>query len=129
MNAIRILISNELESYREGLAEALRYLRPDAGVFEAEPGDLDRKVERLRPDLVICSRVSPLVKKSVPSWVELYPNCERGSVVSARGERREVAEIQLSDLLDLVDRVEDSLQQHRTAALQAPRAPEDPTAV
>lgn len=103
MNATRILISNELESYREALAEAFRSLRPELDVYEAESFDLDRKVERLRPDLVVCSRVTALVEKSVPVWVELHPEFAPVSVVSISGERREVEGIELQDLLDLVD--------------------------
>lgn len=105
METTRILISNEFESYREALAEAFRAFYPDLDVYEAETYDLDRKVERLRPGLVVCSRVTTVVKKNVPVWVELYPDCAPVSVVSVSGRRKEVESIELQDLLDLVSKV------------------------
>lgn len=103
MNSTRILIANEFESYREALAEAFRTVYPDLDVYEAEPYDLDRKVGRLSPGIVVCSNVTALVRKSVPIWVELYPECAPESTVSVRGRRREVQSIELQELLDLVD--------------------------
>ncbi|HET7479646.1 MAG TPA: hypothetical protein VFJ72_09050 [Rubrobacteraceae bacterium] len=106
MNVKRILISSDLRSYREAVAEAFRQLRPDCDVFEAESGDLNREVLRLHPDLVVCSQATSLVRERVRNWVELYPDCEPYSVVSLEGERSTVADMQLSDLLSVVDRTE-----------------------
>lgn len=103
MNTTRILISNEFESYREALAEAFRAFCPDLEVYEAESYDLDRKVERLHPELVVCSRVTALVRKTVPIWVELHPDCAPVSTVSVSGRRREIESLELQDLLELVD--------------------------
>lgn len=103
MNTTRILISNEFESYREALAEAFRAFYPDLEVYEAESHDLDRKVERLRPELVVCSRVTALVRKTVPIWVELHPDCASVSTVSVSGRRQEIENLELQDLLELVD--------------------------
>ena len=103
MNGARVLVACELKSYREAIASAFRVLRPDVEVFEAEEEDLDREVERLAPDLVVCSRLSERVEDRVPNWVELYPGCGSRSVVSLRGERSTFEEIELSDLLSIVD--------------------------
>lgn len=103
MYTTRILLSNELQSYREALAEAFRTSYPDLDVFEAEPYDVDRKVERLRPDLLVCSRVTPVVKRNVPVWVELYPECASLSVVSVSGRRKEIENIELPELLSLAE--------------------------
>lgn len=103
MKDTRILISNELESYREALLEVFCALYPDLLVFESAPSDLDRKVERLRPSMVICSRATALVKQSVPVWIELYLDYGPLSVVSVAGRRREVENIQIAELLGLVD--------------------------
>jgi hypothetical protein len=102
---MRVLIANELRSYREALAEALRHLRPEAEVVTAEPEGLESRVSRFAPHVVVCDRATGTVH-ALPSWIELYPGYGSRSVVSARSERREVAEIQLSDLLDLVDQVD-----------------------
>ncbi len=106
MSGTRVLVASELQSYRQALASAFRGLRPDVEVFEAEEEDLDREVERLGPDLVVCSRRTPRIEDRAPSWVELYPNHGAHSVVSVLGERSTVEEIQLSDLLSIIDRTQ-----------------------
>lgn len=104
MNATRTLIASELRSYREAIAAVLRDLRSDVEVFEAEPGDLNREVLRLRPDLVICSQATSLLKERVQNWIELYPECEPYSMVCIQGRLETVEEMQLSDLIAIVDR-------------------------
>ncbi|HJQ27749.1 MAG TPA: hypothetical protein VJ827_00280 [Rubrobacter sp.] len=101
MDARRILVANELTSYRETIAVVIRELHPNVEVFEVEAEKLDREVARLRPDLVICSRVTPLVRDVVANWVELYPDCEPFSTLCIGGERTVMKDIQLSDLLSL----------------------------
>jgi hypothetical protein len=103
MNGARVLVACELKSYREAIASAFRVLLPGVEVFEVEEEDLDREVERLAPDLVVCSRLSQRVEVRVPYWVELYPGCGSWSVVSQRSERSTFEEIELSDLLSIVD--------------------------
>ena len=101
MDVRRILIANELTSYRETIALVIRDLHPNVEVFEADPETLDREVTRLRPDLVICSRITSLVGDMVPNWVELYPDCEPFSTLCIGGDRRALEDVQLSDLLSL----------------------------
>ena len=100
----RVLVASELQSYRQALAAAFRELRPGVEVFEVEEDDLDGEVERLGPDLVVCSRLTSRIEDRAPSWVELYPNHGAHSVVSVLGERSTVKEIQLCDLLSIIDR-------------------------
>lgn len=101
MNARRVLVANELASYRQSLATVLRELRPGVEVFEACPETLDRVVLRLLPDLVICSRVTSVVRDRVPNWIQLYPDCEPFSTLCVGGECRTMGDVQLSDLLSL----------------------------
>jgi hypothetical protein len=103
MNSARVLVACELRSYREAIAAAFRLLRPNVEVFEVEEEDLDREVGRLGPDLVVCSRRTARVENHAPNWIELYPDYGPRSVVSVRGERSTIEEIQLSDLLSVVD--------------------------
>jgi hypothetical protein len=103
MKGARVLVACELKSYREAIASAFRVLRPGVEVFEVEEEDLDREVERLAPDLVVCSTLSERVEGHVPNWVELYPGCGSRSLVSQRGERSTFEEIELSDLLSIID--------------------------
>ena len=101
-----ILVASELTCYRQALAGAFRELRPNSEVFEAESEFLDQAVERLGPDLVVCDAVSIRVQTETPCWVELYADHEDRSLVSVRGERSIIEQIQLADLLSLIDRSE-----------------------
>ena len=101
MDVRRILVANELTSYRQTIAIAIRELYPQVEVFEADSGALDWEVDRLTPDLVICSRVTPAVRERVANWVELYPSCTPFSTFCIRGESRAMGDVQLSDLLSL----------------------------
>ncbi len=103
MNAKRILVAHELICYREAIAEALRDMRPGVEVFEVEVASLDREVRLLLPDMVVASKVTRLIEGRMPIWVELYRDCESLSVVSIRGERSTVEDMQLSDLVLLID--------------------------
>jgi len=101
MGTRRILVANELTSYRQAIALAIRDLRPELEVYEAAPDVLDGEVARLCPDLVICSRVTHVVESRATNWVELYPDCKSYSTFSVGGERKKLEEVQLSDLLSL----------------------------
>ncbi len=103
-NIRHVLVANELASYRESIAAVLRYSFPDLEVFEANSAELNREVLRLRPELVICSKATALVRDRVPNWVELYPEHAGHSVASEGGRRTEFAEIQLLDLIGILDR-------------------------
>ena len=104
MYEIRILMTNEPRSYRETIALALKMKYPHAEVATAEPGASDAEVARLGPQLVICSRVTDLIKMMVPTWVELYSEYGQNSIVSFEGRCSTVADIDLEDLIYLVDR-------------------------
>ena len=97
------MVACELTSYREAIAAAFRLLRPNVEVFEAADEDLDREVRRIGPDLVVCSRLTAWVENRAKNWVELYPGYGSHSVVSVRGERSTIEEIQLSHLLSVID--------------------------
>ncbi len=106
MRVKRVLMANELTSYRQTIALVIRELRPEVEVIEADSGVLNQQVLRMSPDLVICSRVTSLVRDRVPNWVELYPDCQPLSTFCIGGESSTVDDVQLSDLLSLVDRME-----------------------
>jgi hypothetical protein len=63
MVASRILVANELTSYRQAIAIVFRELHPNVEMLELDPETLDWKVTRLGPDLVICSRVTAVVRE------------------------------------------------------------------
>ena len=96
-----VLLANEPRAYRESIAQVFRQLRPN---LEAITEELEDRVLRLAPEMVIFSEATGVVRERVPVWVELYPGYGPESVVGVRGERSTVEEMQLSDLLLVVDR-------------------------
>jgi hypothetical protein len=102
MGATRVLVANELASYRQTIAVVLGELHPDLEVFEVDAEVLDEEVVRLGPDLVICSRLTCVVRERVANWVELYPERKPYSTFCTGGERRALRDVQLSDLLAAV---------------------------
>ncbi len=102
---MRALVANELRSYREVIAQAMRRLRPNVEVHETEPEELDREIVRLHPDFVVCSWATPTVESRVPIWVELYPSHEAHSKVSIQGHTTVVEDMQIADLFAALDRV------------------------
>lgn len=102
-NIRHVLVANELASYRQSIAAVLRFSFPDVEVLEASSADLNREALRLRPELVICSRVTSLVEERVPNWVELHPDCTPFSTFYLEGERFVRERVELSDLMSIVD--------------------------
>lgn len=94
-----ILVANELTSYRQSIASVIWELHPNVEVLEVHPETLDLEVARVGPDLVICSRVTAVVKERAANWIELYPECRPFSTFCIGGERRAIEDVQLSDLL------------------------------
>jgi len=86
------------------MAAAIGTLRPEVEVLTGDPEALDLEVERLSPDVVVCSRVTALVERRVSVWVDLYPDGDRLATVSIAGRRTKSDGIQLEDLLSIVDR-------------------------
>ena len=105
MVARRILVANELTSYRQTIAIVFRELHPNVKVLEVDSETLDWEVARLGPDLVICSRITAGVEERAANWIELYPECRPFSTFCIGGERRAMEDVQLSDLLSVCARV------------------------
>ncbi len=107
MDRQRILLANELRSYRQTMAIALRGLRPAAEVTAIEPERLEAEVERRRPHVVLCSRTTPAVRRFVPVWIELYREHDASvSHVSVHGVRSKVVGgMDLGDVLSIIDGV------------------------
>ncbi len=105
METRRILVANELTSYRQTIAIVFRELHPGVEVLEIAPETLDGEVARLVPDLVICSRVTATVRERAANWIELYPECKPYSTFCIEGEHRALEDVHLSDLLSVCARV------------------------
>lgn len=102
---ILVLMANEPHSYRQVISAALQALEPDIEMIAAEPEALDREVERLAPDLVICSQATENVRNADLSWIDLYPGGSNHAVINVRGRRRRVPEPTLADIFAVIDEV------------------------
>lgn len=71
-----------------------------------EPGALDLEIERLAPQMVICSRLTYAVETGCLAWVELYPDQDSLARVGIEGESDTIVGIELVDILSIVDRAE-----------------------
>lgn len=98
-----MLVANEPRSYREVIADAVRGPRPRVEVIVVEPGDLDREVGTLGPDLVLCSGATAAVHTGAPAWIELYPGGETLARIHLDGRNSTIANIQLAGILSIVD--------------------------
>lgn len=105
MEKLRILVANEPCAYREAITGVLRELRPHIEVNVAEPDGLDGEVARLRPHLVVCSRITVAVQ-ALPGWVMLYPDGDNRAEIFTAGELMTVENVAFSDLLSFIDRME-----------------------
>ena len=105
MGTRRILVANELTSYRQTIAIVFRELHPNVEVLEVDPGTLDWEVARLGPALVICSRLTAVVEERAANWIELYPECKPFSTICIGGEHTAIEDIELADLLSVCARV------------------------
>jgi hypothetical protein len=97
-----VFVANEPRAYRETIALALSALRPHAEVVTVEPDRLDAEIRRRRPDVALCSRLSPAVESSVPTWVLLYPDGANIAIVSVDGRRSMTGGLALDDLAAVI---------------------------
>jgi hypothetical protein len=105
---IRVLVTLELRTYREMIARALQYSRPQAAVSVSPPDDLDSEMERLEPHVVICSQSTQLVRDGALCCVEmLIVGQNLRAIVSIKGvDSTIVPNINLAELEGLIDRTE-----------------------
>jgi hypothetical protein len=105
METLRILVANDPRSYREAISCALGILRPHLEVVLLEPEDLEDRVSVYAPALVLCSRLTPTVRREAFAWVELYPEGKPFAAISVDGlQLRAVGDIDIANLLWIADR-------------------------
>lgn len=102
-----VIVAIEPRSYRQVIGQAIRALRPHVEVVVLEPSTLEAGVARLDPDLVFANRPDASAPDGRPAWVEFLPYEEPPARVCLAGQRRELGEVELSDLLSLVDEAEE----------------------
>jgi hypothetical protein len=105
MEKMHVLVANEPCAYREAITDVLRELRPHIEFNVVEPDGLDCEVTRLRPHLVVCSRITAAVS-TLLAWVMIYPDGENRAVISTAGEQVMLDNVGFDDLLSAIDRIE-----------------------
>jgi hypothetical protein len=88
------------------MASAVKTHRPHIEVVATELGVLGEAVARFDPQLVICSQPNTVDPGGRPAWVELPPDPERLAEICLDGERSEVINPALEELLSVVDETE-----------------------
>lgn len=102
---LHAVVANEPRSYREAIYGTLKQLRPGFTITLVGPEDLDREVLRSRPNLVVCSRVTPVVEQSSCSLIELYPDDFSCMIITVAGERTVFADPKFETLLSAIDEI------------------------
>jgi hypothetical protein len=99
-----VIVTHELCAYREAIVGTLRALRPDVAVWSVEVGELDQALRDHAPQLVVCSRLTDLVRATAPSWMLLYPDGTDRAEINIGGNHELLPQIGLDQLLNVVDR-------------------------
>lgn len=102
MEPLSVLVANEPRAYRDALAGTLAALRPDLRVEALAPDALDRALDRPRPPVVVCSRLTPSVEARACAWIVLYPEQESVAIVRSPDGGHVVPDPDLDDLLDAI---------------------------
>ncbi len=103
VNSISVIVANEPRSYREVMAATVSRLRPGIHVYAVEPDHLDTEVARLRPHMVVCSRLTEALKEHALSWILLYPDGEDTATTNIAGVQTEMRGIGMSELFTAID--------------------------
>src|SRR3954469_19326672 len=84
---LRLLVANDLCSYRETIATAIQHLRPDVEVIVVDPAALADQVELWRPQMVISSVPVARAGDCPLCWVALYPARKTLVIVNVAGQQ------------------------------------------
>ncbi len=101
-------MANEPRAYREVLAGTLAELRPRLLVHLLEPAELDETTRRLRPDLVICSQLSAVVRAHAGAWLRLPVWGAEPAEIGTGESGREFLASDLAAVLTAIDAVLDT---------------------
>lgn len=108
---MNILVAIEPRAYREVIGEAIGALRPQHAVTVVAPVSLGPALVRLSPEVVISGRPDGFAGEGVAggvaggalAWIEFRPYARPEAKISLKGQRRELEEVDLEDLLAVVD--------------------------
>ncbi len=105
---IRVLVAleDDYRTYREMIAAALRILRPDAEVESATVRELEEKLERFDPQVVICGGYEEAESGSTPAWIELPLDPTRPAKISVGRRYLKQVDPTVEALLEIIDQFE-----------------------
>ncbi len=99
---------DDYRSYRGVLAAVIRVLRPHVKVKSANLDELREEIERLDPQLVICTRPNQTNPGGTPAWVELSLDRHRPTKICLGGRYSERATLLgIEELLEILDDAEE----------------------
>jgi hypothetical protein len=98
-------MEDEYRAYREVIAAGIRVLRPNTEVTTAGLDTLQEEVERLEPQLVVCSRPEPVYSQGEYVWVELPVDPTQPMKISHCGRTSKSSDLTLEGLLAVIDDV------------------------
>lgn len=108
---MRILIALKPYSYSGAIGGAIRELRPNLEVIIVEPDELISVVERLSPEIVLCSQREPIDVARKLVWIEYRPYTEPKATIRIGGDQHWKQEVSgLAELLSVVDCAESLVQ-------------------
>lgn len=109
-NQLVLLVSLEPRAYSEAIGCTIEALRPQLRVKVVQSEILCSEVERLTPEIVLCSEpFCSCGEDFKPYWVEYRPYAEPpAETVRINGKRSGLVNIEIGDFLTLIDRAEES---------------------
>ena len=98
---------DEYRAYREVIVAGLEALRPGTEVVAIGLDQLEGELERLDPEVVVCSRPGSLAEaEGRLAWIELSLDTMRPTKISLGGRRSESTNPTLETLLAVIDEAE-----------------------
>ncbi len=110
---MQVIVSIEPRSYRQVIGIALQALRPHIEVTVLDPDTLRAGVTRLEPDLVFSNQPDTFAPTGRSAWVQFLPYEEPPARICLAGQRRELEQVELDDLLSIVDEAEELARTRR----------------
>ncbi len=98
-------LEDDYRAYRETLASVLGVLRPSAKVQSTTIEALEEELERLDPQVVICSGHEDVELCGTFAWVDLSLDPTRPTKISVGGRSLELSNPTVEDLLSVIDGV------------------------
>jgi len=102
---IDVLIGNSLPLYREVLSSTLRIMRPDLRVLDVPPELLHEQVDKLHPQVVICSVARPTMVADELVWITLFPEDRDEALVTVTSVHRVLPHATMDQLFRVIDDV------------------------